>query len=69
MNTTTFVVTEGQRWDIIAYLCYGDARLYPDIILANPNVSANIAPPAGTVLSIPIKETKPVAQILPPWKS
>ena len=69
MATTTHTVKAGQRWDTIAYLWYGDARLFPDIVRANPNVSADIAPPAGTVLNIPIKEAKPVAQILPPWKT
>jgi phage tail protein X len=68
MNTT-YTVTEGERWDTIAYKAYGDVNRLPEIIAANPGVPITERLEAGTVLNIPvISDPDTDTELLPPWK-
>lgn len=64
------VTTEGQRWDTIAYLYYGDAMLYEPIIAANQDVPIIPVLPSGLKLKVPVIELSDTiaAEELPPWK-
>jgi hypothetical protein len=69
MSYTTHTVQQGERWDNIAFACYGDVKYTPDIQTANPEVPLDEPIPAGTVLRIPIKEVIDTqTELLPPWK-
>jgi len=65
----------GERWDLIAYRYYGDAKLMHHILLANPDLVGDpdslvplILDP-GIRLRIPVLEQAQIAAVqLPPWK-
>jgi phage tail protein X len=63
----THITTEGQRWDQLAWHYYGDARRYLPIIQANAHIPLTAALPAGLTLAIPMLETAPLTEDLPPW--
>jgi hypothetical protein len=70
MNTQ-FIVTEGMRWDTVAYMAYGKASLMKPIIGANPLVPITPRIIGGTVLLIPMlddTQSKTDIEKLPPWK-
>lgn len=69
MNTE-YITTEGQRWDSIAFLAYGDASLYPTIQSANPFIPRADTLAGGLRLQIPILENSATTDesLLPPWK-
>jgi hypothetical protein len=70
-NAIQHTTIDGQRWDQIALLMYGDASKGPDLIRANPNVPVYDVFPSGIVLDIPIIERSNIltdAEKLPPWK-
>lgn len=65
----------GERWDLIAYHFYGDAKMYQPIVRANPEISARydgfipLVLPKGTELRIPVLDLQPAASdSLPIWK-
>lgn len=69
------ITDHGERWDLIAYHFYGDAKLYHHIVRANPEISAQfdeIIPlvlAKGTKLRIPVLDLQPAAaESLPIWK-
>jgi phage tail protein X len=67
--TTRYITAEGDRWDIIAYLAYGDATLYQGIIKANPDVPIRAVLPANIIINIPvISGAVETPSNLPPWK-
>jgi phage tail protein X len=63
----THITTDGERWDQLAWRYYGDAHRYLPIVLANPHIPLTPELPAGLTLAIPMLETQPTAQDLPPW--
>lgn len=65
----THVTRAGDRWDLLAYQYYGDARGYERIIVANPDVAIDATLPTGITLLIPIidGEIAPDIEALPPW--
>lgn len=63
----THVTTEGERWDQLAWRYYGDAYRYWPIVEANPHVPLTGALSAGLTLAIPLLETVPLTEDLPPW--
>ncbi|MCY1530294.1 hypothetical protein D9M68_654750 [compost metagenome] len=64
----THTTTEGERWDQLAFLYYGNAHRYEPITRANPQVPLNGALPAGLSLRIPVLEEQVVSsEDLPPW--
>ncbi len=61
-------VKDGERWDLLAYQYYGDATKMDLIIGANPDVGITEELQAGSVILIPLIETKPSSNDdLPPW--
>ena len=70
MNKVAKYITRGgERWDNIAYLAYGDAFRYGEIILANPNVPKYDVFPQGVTVNVPVStESESAALNLPPWK-
>lgn len=62
---------EGQRWDTLAWLYYGDAYAYERIVAANPHIPLAATLPGGVTVYIPIIEvpaTQSSSENLPPWK-
>ena len=70
MAHTTYTVTTGDRWDLIAHYAYGDSYRFREIQKANPFVPVSSEPVPGTVLLVPIDEsgTSMDTFTLPPWK-
>lgn len=71
METSNYIVIEGERWDTVAQKAYGDASLYRGIIEANPDVPVSPTLIGGTVLIIPVlafTDVKTNKELLPPWK-
>ncbi|MGG6295303.1 tail protein X [Leptolyngbya sp. AN02str] len=65
------VTVEGQRWDAIANLAYGNPYGYEPILRANPQWLGVDRLPGGTVLQIPVIDQPAVTMTreqLPPWK-
>ncbi len=65
----------GERWDLIAYRYYGDAKLMHHVLKANPDLVGDPSTPVplilkpGTVLRIPVLEHAQISSVqLPPWK-
>jgi hypothetical protein len=63
----THITREGERWDQLAYLYYGDAHRYEPIVRANPHVPLTTALAAGLTLRIPVLDVVAVTGDLPPW--
>jgi len=70
MNAIKHTTVEGQRWDQIAYIAYGDPTGYERILAANPQVRFHAQLPGGITLRIPIISASDRANPteLPPWK-
>lgn len=65
----------GERWDLLAYQYYGDAKLMHYILQANPELVGDQSGPVplifepGTTLRIPVLEQAQISTLpLPPWK-
>lgn len=63
-----YTTKEGDRWDLIAFRCYGDAHAYADILAANPNLPIRGVLDAGLRVLVPVRAATPAASALPPWK-
>lgn len=62
------IVTQGERWDSLAYHYYGDALEFSRIIDANPQLSFYEVLPVGITVFIPVLQVKPTNnEDLPPW--
>lgn len=69
------VTESGDRWDLIAYDYYGDAKLIAPLLLANPGIVGDPDRPAplvfekGIRLRVPVLPEDEIAvNQLPPWK-
>lgn len=68
-DNTTYLATEGDRWDIVAFRAYGDPMRMNELMDANKNVALSPTIPAGTVLNIPVLDEPDLnTSLLPPWK-
>ena len=64
-----YVTKEGDRWDQISNLHYGNPYAYEQIIDANKSAPIVEQLPAGIVLAIPVVPRSTIAaSSLPPWK-
>ena len=62
-----YITKEGETWDQIAYIVYGDEMLYIDLMQANLKVIDVAVFPANIPLICPnVKPTN--NKNLPPWK-
>jgi phage tail protein X len=65
------VTRQGERWDTLAWLYYGDPALFGPIIMANPAIPAMPVFDAGISVAVPliiVSGTQSTAA-LPPWKT
>jgi hypothetical protein len=66
----THVTLASERWDLLAWIYYGDATLYSPIVMANPRIPIEPAFEAGLQIAIPILQVSQGASTdLPPWKT
>ncbi|KHN50964.1 tail protein X [Pectobacterium fontis] len=63
------ITQQGERWDTLSHLYYGDPLGYPRIIAANPHVPIVSLLPSGVVVLIPIIEQADASKTedTPPW--
>jgi phage tail protein X len=65
----TYITSNADRWDLLAWKFYGDPMLFGPIVMANPGVQIDPVLPAGLMLVIPLRQKASiVAANLPPWK-
>lgn len=67
------ITSQGDRWDLLAWRYYGDARLYEPIIAANPEVAIVPVLEPGIRILIPLLESAvdgdvTTSEELPPWR-
>jgi hypothetical protein len=68
------VTVAGDRWDLLAYRCYGDQYKQTVLLAANRDlVLAELAVPPlvlpqGITLKVPVIEEDAGTDLLPPWK-
>ncbi len=70
-KTVEYITSEGETWFTIAHKAYGSANLFPQIVIANPDVPITDRLPGGISLQIPVIESilsKTDEELLPPWK-
>lgn len=68
-ETTTYITSHGDRWDLIADRAYGDVTKMDKIIDANPDLALVVQFQEGVTLNLPIiPETNTQTSNLPPWK-
>lgn len=58
---------QGDMWDTVAFKNYGNEKLFPLLMSANPDYIDVVIFEAGITLSIP-ELPEEVAAELPPWK-
>jgi hypothetical protein len=65
----THITTARERWDLLAWIYYGDATLYQYIIMSNPSVPIVPEFDPGTSIAIPILQVaQPGNAPTPPWR-
>lgn len=65
-TSSTYTTVQGDTWDVIAYVEYGDELQMHWLIEANPQHRETVVFPAGVVLQVPdIGETARAPA--PPW--
>lgn len=62
-----YVAIDGDRWDVLADIAYGDETLFAPIIAANPSIPIDDTIAAGTPVFVPIIELPAPVNNLPPW--
>jgi len=64
------LTVEGDRWDSLAYLYYGNPYAYNTIVEANISLVGEPQLPSGVKLQIPVLKTTPAKakEGLPPWR-
>lgn len=62
-----YVALDGDRWDILADIAYGDETLFAPIIAANPSIRIDDDIPAGTEVFVPVLDEVAEPVDLPPW--
>lgn len=67
---TTYTTQQGDTWDIISKLVYGDEHYFDVLIKANINYRKVVIFPYGIELTIPEIDTASTEyeENLPPWK-
>ena len=66
--TKTYTTISGDMWDMIAYRKYGNEKVFPKLMEANPEYCTVVVFPAGVVLTLPDIDTTELAD-LPPWST
>lgn len=69
MTYTKYTTKQGDRWDTVSSLAYGDGTKISELMQANPKVPKDVLLPAGITLYVPILSQPEVeTNLLPPWK-
>lgn len=70
MDALTYWTVDGDRWDLLAWMHYGDPLRYEEIRRANPTLSGPTLS-SGIPLTIPILDPAPIVASgsLPPWRA
>jgi len=69
MKYVEYTTSQGDRWDKIAELHYGDPYGYERIIAANPKAPITPTLPGGLKLAVPVIDRQVAnSALLPPWK-
>jgi phage tail protein X len=69
MEYVRYITRQGDRWDLIAWRCYGTPYAFEQIIAANPTVPISTELDANLVLAIPVVQQAALdVALLPPWK-
>lgn len=64
------IASQGDRWDTLSYLYYGDATGYERIITANSDMAITTTLAAGAIVLIPIideVQAQPTIAAVPFW--
>jgi len=66
----TYISSDGDRWDLLAWKYYGDPTLFGPMLMANPDLPIEPVLAAGLIVVIPVLQAAAVVVTnLPPWKS
>ena len=68
METTEYITTQGDTWDIIAHRVYGRENLMHKLIQANYDLRKNVLFPAGVKVICPVLDLTEHDDNLPIWK-
>jgi len=70
MDYIEHITTEGERWDQIAYLYYGDAARISELAEANEHLRLQPVLAGGLPLRVPVLENddRLLPEEVPPWK-
>lgn len=68
METTEYITTQGDTWDIIAKRVYGRENLMHKIIQANYDLRKIVLFPAGVKVVCPVLDLTEYNDSLPIWK-
>lgn len=68
MQTTEYITTQSDTWDIIAYRVYGRENLAHKIIQANYDLHKIVLFPAGVKVVCPVLDLTEHDDNLPIWK-
>lgn len=63
----TYMTSQGDTWDMIAYKLYGSVKLLPLLINANGRHADTVIFSDGLVLQVP-SEPEELPTELPPWR-
>lgn len=63
-----YVTSQGDMWDAIAKRLYGDERMMPVLIAANPQARQVVVFSAGVTLSVPEAVRPEPERVRPPWE-
>ena len=63
----TYITSQGDMWDSIAYKLYGTEAGMNALLEANQEAARTVVFPSGVVLAVP-DYTPPVTDTLPPWR-
>lgn len=68
MAVNTYITTQADSWDSIAYRLWGDERHMNALLAANPDYIDALVFPAGVELVVPEAPARRVKEKeLPPW--
>jgi len=75
MEYFSYETKNGDRWDLIAFDYYGDAKMIKPLLVANPEIVGSASEPAplvfskGVILRVPVLPSDEIDKAqLPPWK-
>ena len=68
MTSKTYLTTQGDAWDAVAYRLWGEERLFMQLVRVNPEHLDTVVFPAGVTLRVPDRPAHYVRTEKPPWR-